>query len=406
MAVDKRKKWLIAGMAAVGVLTGILWLQNRLAEEEPIRVLERNAPGAGDTPQHMEVWTDAGSFPLDFTLKERTYQEEELEQIFEQGRIWLDSVWLGDNTEAQAVTKNLYFPGTVDSLGLSIRWETESYRWIRTDGTVTEEALAEAPLTTKVRAVLKYGDAEKNVDYELTILPPEQSAQEAFKNKVEEALEGLQLSGKNESQLELPESIDGISLTWYDRKTPIWPKIFLFGNLCVILLYFSWEERRFREAKNREEILCMDYPEIVYRLVLLISSGMTVRGAWEKMISDYQRWRSQTGKSRWGYEEMEMTLREMNYGIPELKAYENFGKRCGSQGYIRLSSLLIQQVKRGAKGMNQLLSQEVAEAEIFRRENARKRAEEAGTRLILPMVLMMMVVFAVLMIPAFLSMNL
>lgn len=150
----------------------------------------------------------------------------------------------------------------------------------------------------------------------------------------------------------------------------------------------------------------MDYPEIVYRLVLLISSGMTVRGAWEKMISDYQRWRSQTGKSRWGYEEMEMTLREMNYGIPELKAYENFGKRCGSQGYIRLSSLLIQQVKRGAKGMNQLLSQEVAEAEIFRRENARKRAEEAGTRLILPMVLMMMVVFAVLMIPAFLSMNL
>jgi Tfp pilus assembly protein PilX len=48
----------------------------------------------------------------------------------------------------------------------------------------------------------------------------------------------------------------------------------------------------------------------------------------------------------------------------------------------------------------------VAEAEIFRRGNARKRAEEAGTRLILPMVLMMMVVFAVLMIPAFLSMNL
>ena len=104
--------------------------------------------------------------------------------------------------------------------------------------------------------------------------------------------------------------------------------------------------------------------------------------------------------------EMEMAVREMNYGIPELKAYESFGKRCGTQGYIRLSSLLIQQVKRGARGMNQLLVQEVGEAEVLRRENARKSAEEAGTRLILPMILLMTVVFAVLMIPAFLSMNL
>ena len=53
-----------------------------------------------------------------------------------------------------------------------------------------------------------------------------------------------------------------------------------------------------------------------------------------------------------------------------------------------------------------LLVQEVGEAEVLRRENARKSAEEAGTRLILPMVLLMTVVFAILMIPAFLSMNL
>lgn len=158
--------------------------------------------------------------------------------------------------------------------------------------------------------------------------------------------------------------------------------------------------------KNREDGLRQDYPEIVYRLVLLIGSGMTVRAAWEKISSDYQNWRERTGKNRWGYEEMETAVREMNYGIPELKAYENFGKRCGTQGYIRLASLLVQQVRRGARGMNQLLVQEVGEAEVLRRENARKSAEEAGTRLILPMVLLMTVVFAILMIPAFLSMNL
>ena len=102
---------------------------------------------------------------------------------------------------------------------------------------------------------------------------------------------------------------------------------------------------------------------------------------------------------------MAMTLREMNYGISEIKAYENFGKRCGSQNYMRLAELLIQQVKRGARGMNQLLMQEVTESEIIWRENSRKKAEEAGTKLLLPMVLLMTVVFAVLMIPAFLSIS-
>ena len=72
---------------------------------------------------------------------------------------------------------------------------------------------------------------------------------------------------------------------------------------------------------------------------------------------------------------------------------------------MRLSALLIQQVKRGAKGMNQLLMQEVLESEVIWRENSRKRAEEAGTKLLLPMILLMTVVFAVLMIPAFLSMS-
>ena len=55
--------------------------------------------------------------------------------------------------------------------------------------------------------------------------------------------------------------------------------------------------------------------------------------------------------------------------------------------------------------MNQLLMQEVTEAEILWRENSRKRAEEAGTKLLFPMILLMSVVFAVLMIPAFLSMS-
>ncbi|MEI3267436.1 MAG: hypothetical protein V8R85_10410 [Frisingicoccus sp.] len=122
-----------------------------------------------------------------------------------------------------------------------------------------------------------------------------------------------------EEDFTLPENVGDVTLNWYDKDVPIWPRLFVFGNLCVVLLYFSQEEKHMHQIKHREDGLKQDYPEIVYRLVLLIGSGMTVRAAWEKMISDYQVWRETTGKSRWGYDEMEMALREMNYGIPELK---------------------------------------------------------------------------------------
>lgn len=403
--MDKRKKWLIAGFVAVGSVTAILWIKNRTDGNEPIRVLERNPPGRGDLEIRMEVQTGEESFPIDFRLKERYYREEELEAVFEQGEKWLDGVWLGENASAQNVSENLYFPTRIEDLGLNVRWETESYRWIQTDGTITAEAIDRAPLETFVQAVMVYGAEERTIHYPLTVVCPDKDEKTMLQESVFELLESQQIKQAAEESLILPERIGDAALTWYDRKTPLWPKLFVFGNLCVVLVYFSMEEKRIQQIKNREDGLRQDYPEIVYRLVLLVSSGMTVRSAWEKMISDYQGWRETTGKSRWGYEEMEMALREMNYGVPELKAYESFGKRCGTQGYIRLASLLIQQVKRGAKGMNQLLLQEVAEAEVLRRENARKSAEEAGNRLILPMILLMSVVFAVLMIPAFLSMS-
>lgn len=404
--MDKRKKWLLAGCIVISGVAAAVWLKGRMEVREPIRVLERNPPGGGDEEFQMELRTEMGNFPVNFRLAERSYREDEMEAVFEQGVQWLEDIWLGENTSAQAVTDNLCFPTRIDELGLEIHWETENYRWIHTDGTLTEEARETAPLDTTVRAVLSYGDAEHIVDYPVRIVTPEKDEKTAFRDSITEVLDNLQAEQRTASELALPERIGEVSLSWHDRQNPIWSKILIFGNICMVLLYFQQEERKLERVKAREEGLRRDYPEIVYRLVLLIGSGMTVRAAWEKVIIDYQKWRERTGESRWGYEEMEMALREMNYGIPELKAYESFGKRCGTQGYIRLSSLLIQQVKRGARGMNSLLAQEVGEAEVLRRENARKSAEEAGTRLILPMILLMTVVFAVLMIPAFLSMNL
>lgn len=400
-----KKRWIIIGMAVVGILTGSIAFYQYFQSRNPIENLMRNPPGMGETTFHLEAKTEEGSFPVDIALGERAYSEDELEEIFDAVKAWLDTVWLANNASKDAVTSDLYFPTYTEEYGLRIRWETENYQWIQTDGTVTEAAYKSSPLSTYVKATVYYGEIERSYTYEIVVTEKENMKKSTMEDAVENELKILESENPDASIVSLPTTIDGKKIQWYTKNTPLWPKVFVFGSLILILLWFSGEERKMQQAKERSKALEQDYPEIVYRLVLLIGAGMTVKSAWEKVIEGYKREKIITGKSRWGYEEMEMTWREMNYGIAEVKAYENFGTRCGSQNYIRLSALMIQQLKRGAKGMNQLLLQEVSSAELLWRENSRKKAEEAGTKLLVPMVLLMSVVFAVLVIPAFLSMS-
>ena len=86
---------------------------------------------------------------------------------------------------------------------------------------------------------------------------------------------------------------------------------------------------------------------------------------------------------------MRYTCNEMQSGITEVEAYERFGKRCGISVYMKFGALLAQNLKKGTKGMADLL-----------------RNEEAGTKLLAPMFGMLAIVLIIVIVPAFLSMQL
>lgn len=54
--------------------------------------------------------------------------------------------------------------------------------------------------------------------------------------------------------------------------------------------------------------------------------------------------------------------------------------------------------------MTEMLDEEVRNSMEIRRENAKARGERASTKLLLPCVLMLGIVMAIIMIPAFLTM--
>ena len=109
---------------------------------------------------------------------------------------------------------------------------------------------------------------------------------------------------------------------------------------------------------------------------------------------------------RYAYEEMKIARYRMKSGVPEAEAYAEFGRRCDTASYIKLGCLLEQNIKKGTKGLKSILEGEVREAFADRKLLAKKKGEEASTKLLLPMLLMLLVSMAVVIVPAFMSMNL
>ena len=72
--------------------------------------------------------------------------------------------------------------------------------------------------------------------------------------------------------------------------------------------------------------------------------------------------------------------------------------------FRKFSTLLVQNLKKGTTDLIRLLDFEVEDAFHERRENAKVLGEEAGTKLLFPMMLMLSIVFALILYAAFQSM--
>lgn len=66
--------------------------------------------------------------------------------------------------------------------------------------------------------------------------------------------------------------------------------------------------------------------------------------------------------------------------------------------------MMNQNIRKGSEGLIQLLEVEAIEAFEKRKEQVKVMGETAGTKLLLPMILMLGVVMVIIVIPAFMTM--
>ncbi|MCD8299722.1 MAG: type II secretion system F family protein, partial [Clostridiales bacterium] len=209
----------------------------------------------------------------------------------------------------------------------------------------------------------------------------------------------------------LPEAINGYRVIWSEGGDYSWAYFLLLGVLAAFCLEWRGKQQERDYQKKRRALLEIEYPRMVDQFAVLMESGMTIRKAWERILArgygesgSVKNVRKASTESPY-LEEMRITWREIREGRGEKEAYERFGNRIGLIPYKRFASILTQNLSKGTRDLKELLVRESADALDARKTRARKMGEEAGAKMLFPMLVMLVLILLILLMPALTSMK-
>ena len=336
--------------------------------------------------------------------KERIYTNEEWKKLLEKAIPYLEKEMLGQNEAFNYVDKDLNFIREIPNTGISVEWVPNDYRLISGSGRVLNENMNDEGTSTQVMAILKYEDRRVEHTIALTLWPVELDKATLLYRELNSTLDIREKESSTSKEWQLPKRIGEYLITWEIPVNNRSFRVFIIGIIGSVLLWVFMDKTLDDKMKIRKNQMLLDYPDIINKFNLLVNAGMTIRQAWSKISDDYRSSnRLNKGQKRYVYEEMQVTLHELKLGVPEVNAYEQFGQRIGLMPYMKFSSMLVQNLKKGNKNMVDLLKQEAMEAFQERKEITKRLGEEASTKLLGPMMIMLLIVLIIILIPAFIS---
>lgn len=371
------------------------------------RKIVRNAYGEGKRTEEYQISVGdrLTKEPFSVEVNERMYTSRESKNILKAAMKELDQVILGENESLDHVETDLNFVTTLEKYPVQIQWESDHYDVINVYGEIQKEHTREEGTLVEIRAVLSCGEEEALYVTNAVVYPRTKNAKEKLLAKIETLLVKEEEKTKEKESFLLPESVDGEKIKWSKKPDMRGYYVLVLGMVSAGLIIALKKQNERKDEKMRREQMLTDYPEIMNKFTLLLSTGMTVKGVWEKIVRNYEEQKQSLGV-RAAYEEMCSAYYEMKGGISETEAYERFGKRCGVSIYIKFSALLTQNLRKGTKGIAELLQMEALQAFEDRKSRAKRLGEEASTKLLVPMFGMLAVVLVIVVVPAFLSIQL
>lgn len=395
----------IIAAASVLCFAGVfLWDNLRQIEtnETGQKILQRNPQGQGDSSAQLRASIGENEEEFSVTVSEQEYTEEELDAVFQEASEDLEKLILGENESLDEVRDDLELISEIPETGITVSWEIDNYEVMDIQGNLISENLTDDGTLVKLSASLLYGERQAVHEFYAKVYPMMISRAERQMSDLKEEIARADEETAAEDHLVLPDQINGERVEWsYTADTRAFA-ILILGAGTAAMICVSKDQSGKEEEKRRIRQMKTDYPQIINKFNLYIGAGMTIRRAWSCIADDYEKKRERYGK-RVAYEEMIYTLHEIQGGAPEGECYEKYGNRCGISRYRKFGTMLSQNLRKGSRGITDLLEREAEEAFEDRKNMAKKLGEEAGTKLMIPMFIMLAVVFVIVTVPAFFS---
>ena len=163
--------------------------------------------------------------------------------------------------------------------------------------------------------------------------------------------------------------------------------------LVLVLVYAMYDEVSDRVSK-RHDAIARQFPNMVSKLALLVTSGMVMDRAWKETAY------SQGVEI---YREMQLTSQELDNMVSPESAYDGFVKRCNTKETTKLASAIMQNLSKGNSEIGRLLKDMAREAWLERRSTAKRDSEKANSKLMIPTMLLLLTILVMLMVPVAMS---
>ncbi len=337
-----------------------------------------------------------------------------------------DAVSADVDAPAEALPEGEVTAEAADAVAIAMAEQREAarayYRKYRhlmdSDGTLHNETLPPGTVVTGYLSLIMSTDiVPKSTDGEtkylktqyhsapyriyVSIVPRALSRYESLLLQLQQAITAEDEGSLGENMLSLPTEIDGQRIYYSEHEDRSYLLLPLLGVIAAMSIYMRQGQARRTEKKQREALLMLDYSELVSKLMVYIGAGLTVRNALETISQHFDALIARGIKEdRPLYQELRTMVIQFRRNMPESEIYLSFGRRVNLKPYTKLVSLIEQNRMNGARNLRAMLELEMEDAFEQRKTTARRLGEEAGTKLLLPLFIMLGIVMIIVIVPA------
>lgn len=420
--LDHKKVWenpVGKGITAYPVLLGILFIANSASfvmtfveNREEQRIMRQGYAG-DEISVTVRLEKDDVTEEYRLPVRPRQYDSKETRQLMEQAFEELQTHMKGENSSYERISTDLNLELDYEQYPFDVSVEPEDYSLVDETGRIhnSEEELEasgfdqkeiEQGISTVVKITLSYGEITRDRTYPLTIVLQEQEPVERTFAAAKKKLTTLEQKNAGKESFELPDMVDGVRVIRTNDRGIGPLQILLFGGFLMGFAVVWDKEQKRQQIRQRQQQLLRSYPWFVNEMVLMLGAGMQVRHIFSQMLSEYQNMQTEDDRIPL-IKELMVADQAFHLGMPEEQIYYQLGRRLGLSCYTKLMTLLEQNVVKGSRGLKDIFEQEEQAVLEERKNLAKKLGEEAGTKLLGPMIVLLLIVMFMILVPAFMS---